>query len=65
MNKKPGKNRARDIGFYALLLVILLATIITMNSSGKESENLPYSQVRDLFLQERWTPLWRRAMFCI
>ncbi|MGN1001380.1 MAG: ATP-dependent zinc metalloprotease FtsH [Oscillospiraceae bacterium] len=53
MNKKPGKNRARDIGFYALLLVILLATIFTMNSSGNESKDLPYSQVRDLFLQEK------------
>ena len=53
MNKKPGKNRARDIGFYALLIVILLATIFTMNLGGKKSANLPYSEVRDLFLQEK------------
>ena len=53
MNKKPGKNRARDIGFYALLIVILLATIFTMNLGNKKSTNVEYSEVRDLFLQEK------------
>ena len=53
MNKKPGKNRARDIGFYALLIVILLATIFTMNLGGRKTENVEYSEVRDLFLQEK------------
>ena len=52
-NKKPGNNRARDIGFYALLIVILLATIFTMNLSGKKSTNVEYSEVRDYFLQEK------------
>ena len=53
MNKGPGKNRARDIGFYALLIIILLATIFTMNLGGKKSANVEYSEVRDLFLQEK------------
>ncbi len=53
MNKKPGRNRARDIGFYAILIVILLATIFSMNSSRRVSTDLPYSEVRDLFLQEK------------
>jgi cell division protease FtsH len=53
LNKKPGRNRARDIGFYAILIVILLATIFSMNSTRRNSTNLEYSEVRDLFLQER------------
>ncbi len=53
MNKKPGKNRARDIGFYALLIVILLATIFTLNLNGKKSTNVPYSEVRDYFRQQK------------
>ena len=53
MNKKPGKNKARDIGFYALLIVILLATIFTMNLGGRKSTNVEYSEVRDYFLQEK------------
>jgi cell division protease FtsH len=53
LNKKPGKNRARDIGFYALLIVILLATIFTMNLNGRKSTNAEYSEVRDYFLQEK------------
>ncbi len=52
-NKKPERNRARDIGFYALLIVILLATIVTMNTSGQTTTDISYSEVRDLFLQEQ------------
>ena len=52
-NKQPGRNRARDIGFYALLIVILLATIFTMNSTNQTSTDILYSEVRDLFLQEK------------
>ena len=51
MNKKPGKNKARDLGFYALILVILLAVIFTMNRDGKV-ENVTYSELRELFLNE-------------
>ena len=52
-SNKPKRNRARDIGFYALLVVILLAVILTMNSGNQQSANIPYSEVRDLFLQEK------------
>ena len=53
MNNKPGRNKARDIGFYALLIIILLATIFTLNLGNKKSTNVEYSEVRDLFLQEK------------
>ena len=53
MNKKPERNKARDIGFYALLIVILLATIIAMTNGSSKSLTKPYSEVRDLFLQEK------------
>lgn len=52
MNNKPQKNRARDIGFYALILVILLAAIFSMNQTTA-SNDLPYSEVVDLFKQEK------------
>ena len=52
MNQKPGRNRARDLGFYVLILVILLATIFSLTRSQPEA-NLTYSQVRDLFLEEK------------
>ena len=49
---KPGKNRARDIGFYALILVILLAAIFSM-SGGRDDPSKPYSEIVDLFRQEK------------
>ena len=52
-NNKPRRNRARDIGFYALLIVILLATIFTMNSGSRGTTEVSYAEVRDLFLQEK------------
>ena len=52
MNKKPQNNRARDIGFFALLIIILLATIFTM-VGGNKPDSVKYSEIRDLFLQER------------
>ena len=42
MNKKPQNNRARDIGFFALLIIILLATILTM-VGGNKPESVKYS----------------------
>ena len=47
-----GNNRARDIGFYVLIIVILLATIFSMNRT-ETPENTPYSELVDLFLQEK------------
>ena len=52
MNKNPKRNRARDLGFYALILVILLATIYSL-SRNQPGPSLVYSDVRDLFLEEK------------
>ena len=49
---KPHRNRARDLGFYALLIVILIATVYTMTRSPKQ-ESLVYSDLVDLFTQEK------------
>jgi len=49
---KPRKTSARDIGFYALILVILLATIFSLTSTSTVT-SLQYSDVVDLFKQER------------
>ncbi len=44
-----GNNRrARDIGFYALALILLLATVFTL-TGGNRSVELTYSQVIDMF----------------
>ena len=53
MNNKPGKNKARDIGFYALLLVILIATIFTMSNNETTPGTVGYSELRDLFINEQ------------
>lgn len=52
MNLKPNKNRARDIGFYALIGVILLALMFYLTSPGADKE-YTYSQIVDLFRQEK------------
>ena len=49
---KPGKNRARDIGFYALILIILLAAIFSMNQTAASTGKV-YSEIVDLFKQEK------------
>ena len=50
---KPQRNRARDLGFYVLLLVIMVAVIFTMtrDSGGSQIEN--YSDLVDLFKAEK------------
>jgi len=53
LNNKPGKNKARDIGFYALLLVILLAFIFTLNNDNTKTRDVGYSELRDLFINEQ------------
>ena len=54
MNFSPDKNnKARQIGFYVLILVIILATIYTMTQNNKSSGTLVYSEVRDLFKDEK------------
>ena len=46
------KKRARDMGFYALILVIILATVFTMNMEQAPAE-MPYSDVLQLFYDEK------------
>ena len=47
-NRDGPNRRARDIGFYALVLVILLAAIFSLTGNDRSVE-LPYSTVIDLF----------------
>ena len=54
-NNRPGQNpgggnnrRARDIGFYALVLIILLAVVFSLTGNGRKVE-LTYSQIIDMF----------------
>ena len=49
---KPERNRTREIGFYILILVILAATVYTM-LSGKKQEETVYSDLVDLFSEEK------------
>ena len=58
MNTKPKKNRARDIGFYALIIIVLLACVISMTQSGKNVADITYSQVRDFLMQEKVEELY-------
>ena len=49
---KPKRNKGRDIGFYALLLVLLACIIFTMTRTEK-TEGLKYSDVVKLFQDEK------------
>ena len=49
---KPNRNRARDLSFYLILLVILVLVIFSLNS-GKNTEAMTYSELVDLFTQEK------------
>ncbi len=50
MNKR--ERRGKDIGFYILVLIVLIAVIFIM-SQNKETDPLQYSEVRDLFEQRK------------
>ena len=52
MNANPNGNKSRQLGFYAIILLILLATIFYM-TSGPSATVVKYSEVRDLFMQEK------------
>ncbi len=49
---KSQKNRARDIGFYVLILLILLATVYTM-TRNTQAKTYKYSEIYDLFKKEQ------------
>ena len=48
---KPQRNRARDLGFYVLIMIILLAVVYTMTTPST-TEKMIYSDVVDLFNNE-------------
>ena len=50
---KPNRNRARDLGFYVLLLVIMVAVIFTMTRESEPGQLSSYSELVDLFEQEK------------
>jgi cell division protease FtsH len=49
----PKRNRARDIGFYILLLLILVAVIFTMTKDSEPDRIENYSELVDLFQSEQ------------
>ena len=59
-NLKPGNgnnngngNKARDIGFYILLAVIVLAIVFTINKDTEAESLDSYSELVDLFNEEK------------
>ena len=50
---KPNRNRTRDLGFYVLLMIILLAVIFTMTRDSEANRVESYSDLADLFLEEK------------
>ncbi len=50
---KPNKSRPRDMGFYALILLILLATVFSLTSESATANDVVYSDIIDLFEQEK------------
>jgi len=51
LNRQPAK-RQRDIGFYIVVFVVLLAAVFILFSRDR-SKNISYSEVRRLFEQEK------------
>ena len=49
----PKRNRARDVGFYVLLLLILAAVIFTMTRDTEPASVENYSDLVDLFNEEK------------
>ena len=45
----PKRNRARDVGFYVLLVLILIAVIFTMTKDTEPDQLDNYSELADLF----------------
>ena len=53
MKPNRNRNRARDLGFYALLLVIMIAVIFTMTRDSEPNQVESYSELVDLFKEEK------------
>ena len=50
---KPNRNRTRDLGFYVLLIVIMIAVIFTMTEDTQANQLENYSDLVDLFNDEK------------
>ena len=50
---KPNRNRTRDLGFYVLLIVLLIAVIFTMSKDTESNTLDEYSELVDLFREEK------------
>ena len=50
---KPNRNRARDLGFYVLRIVIMMAVIFTMTGEKDTNKIKNYSDLVDLFTEEK------------
>ena len=50
---KPQRNKARDIGFYVLLAVIIIAIIFTINEDKPANQLDTYSELVELFKSEQ------------
>ncbi len=50
---KPKRNRTRDLGFYVLMMVILIAVIFTMSRDTGANQIKKYSDLVDLFNEEK------------
>ena len=50
---KPNRNRTRDLGFYALLMVLLISVILTMTRDTGSNQLESYSELVDLFNEEK------------
>jgi len=49
---KPKRNKTRELGFYVLLIVMIILMVATMTNT-KEKETLKYSDLVDLFTNEK------------
>ncbi len=50
---KPNRNRSRDLGFYLLMLAILIAVVMLLNKQATPNQIESYSELADLFREGR------------
>ena len=50
---KPNRNRSRDLGFYIIMLAILITVVMLLTKQPTPNQIENYSELADLFRQER------------